>query len=449
MKIKVKDILTIYISPDHNEKYHKRKLHMDSLLQKLKFTHVIHYKSNTENYPFCLNSAYIDIFVNYKPPFLLLEDDIDCDIDTFPEEIDIPDSTDAFYLGLSCSGGHQIYNYDEGVSSFIQISDPIVKIRNMLSAHAVIYMNQKYMMHIRNLLISNPNYYNDVLISQIQNQYNIYTFNKYVFYQSKDFDGHEQATRITIKSEQLDDVSKYTCCYVSAFLNFYNKSEFDLETEYFTYFHKLVILEVPIILFLDTSLKNYANTLLDSYKNIKIIFFDKQELLFGTISQLPMHKNTDKDTKEYIQFMNNKILFMERAMNSNLFTTNHYAWIDFRIFHIFKNNTRVSQKLLDLTKRKYTKSAYFPGAIHYNRCELNEINWRFLGGFFILDRDNIVKLKNETIKIFSSINMLTWEVNIWSILESLKLFDFGWYLADHNDSMLDAFQMNRSHDRYN
>jgi hypothetical protein len=58
---------------------------------------------------------------------------------------------------------------------------------------------------------------------------------------------------------------------VSAFLNFYNKSDSDLETEYFTYFRKLIILELPIILFLDTSLKNYANTLLNSYKNIKII----------------------------------------------------------------------------------------------------------------------------------------------------------------------------------
>jgi hypothetical protein len=436
MKIKIKDILTIYISPDHNEKYHKRKLHVDSLLQRLNFTRVIHYKSSTENYPFCLNSAYVDIFINYKPPFLLLEDDVDCDIDTFPEELDIPDATDAFYLGLSTGGGHQIFNYDNGDSSFIQINNSIVKIRNMLTTHAVLYINHKYMMHIRNLLLSQPDYYNDILISQIQNQYNIYTFNKYIFYQSKEFDGHEKATRITIKPEQLDDISKYTCCYVSAFLNFYNKSESELETEYFIYFYKLITLELPIILFLDTSLKNYANTILNSHKNIKILFFDKHELLFDTISQLPMHKNTNKDTKGYIQFMNNKIVFMERAMNSNLFTTNHYAWVDFRIFHIFKNNIQCSQRLLKLSTQKYTKSAYFPGAIPYFSYELNRINWRFLGGFFILDRENIIKLKNETIKIFSEVNILTWEVNIWSILESLERFDFGWYSANHDDTIL-------------
>ena len=142
--IKLKDILTIYICPNHNEKYNKRKIHMDQLLTKHGFTNFIHYKSSTEKYPLCLNNATIDIFSKYKPPFLLLEDDIDCDIDTFPEEIDIPDTTDAFYLGLSCGGGHQTYNYDEEDSSFIQISNSIVKIRNMLSAHAVIYINQKY-----------------------------------------------------------------------------------------------------------------------------------------------------------------------------------------------------------------------------------------------------------------------------------------------------------------
>jgi len=444
MIIKLKDILTIYISPDHNEKYHKRKLHMDSLLSKLKFNNVIHYKSETNNYPFCLNNAYIDIFIKYQPPFLLLEDDIDCDIENFPDELIIPDNTDAFYLGLSTGGGHPIENYDKGNSSFVNINDTsfvnindtLLKVNNMLTTHSVLYFSSKYMMHIRNLLILQPSYYNDVLISQIQNRYNVYTFNKYIFYQSKEFDGHEVQTKITITSDKINNQfnNNFSLCYVTAFLNFNNKNQNTLENEYFQYFNKLVKLELPIILFLDKSFSIYGNDLLKSYKNLRIIYIDKNDLLFDILLPLPKQRNIIKDSKEYIQFMNNKIIFMERAMNSHLFNTNHYAWIDFRIFHIFNDN--ISNKLKELSTRNYTRSAYFPGSIPYIQYELNIINWRFLGGFFILDKEHIIKLKEETLKIFSEINVFTWEVNIWTIIECLKRFDFGWYFADHNDSIL-------------
>ena len=436
MKIQINNILTIYISPDHNDKYHKRKLHIDSLLEKLNFTNIVHYKSKTDNYPYCLNSAYVDIFIKYKPPFLLLEDDIDCDIENFPYEIDIPDNTDAFYLGLSTGGGHYKNNYDEENSSFFQINDSILKIRNMLSGHAVLYLNQEYMMHIRNLLLLYPNYYSDVLISQIQNQYNIYTFNKYVFYQSKQFDGQEIPTKITINQNHIEDKSKYTCCYVSAFLNINNNDELKLENEYFYYFNKLVKLELPLILFLDTSFSKYGNYLKNNYKNISIIYIDINDLLFDTTLHLPIDRNIKKDTKEYIQLMNNKIIFMERAMNLNLYNTDYYAWIDFRIFHIFKNYTIVSQKLKELTTIKYTKNAYFPGSSIKSEYIVNRINWRYLGGFFILNKNNIIKLKEETIKIISELNVFLWEVNNWAIIEYLNRFDFGWYAADHNDSIL-------------
>ena len=77
MIIDLKKIQTIYICPNHNVKYHNRKIHMETLLNQLNFTNIIHYKSSTNNYPQCLNIAYIDIFNKFTPPFLLLEDDVD------------------------------------------------------------------------------------------------------------------------------------------------------------------------------------------------------------------------------------------------------------------------------------------------------------------------------------------------------------------------------------
>ena len=180
MRIKLTDILTIYISPDHNEKYHNRKVHMDELLTKLGFNNIVHFKSSTEKYPFCLNNATIEIFSKYKPPFLLLEDDIEF-TDFFLDEINIPDTTDAFYLGLSSRGSHQYNNYDVGSSKFKNYNETQLKIENMLSAHAILYINSNYIQHLRNLLISKPTYYNDVIMSQIHKDYNIYCFKNSYF----------------------------------------------------------------------------------------------------------------------------------------------------------------------------------------------------------------------------------------------------------------------------
>ena len=95
--MRIQDLKTIYICPDHNEKYHARKLHMDSLLTELGFKDFTHYKSGTEAYPRCLSIATIEILKQYPNiPILLLEDDIEFNgIDEF----DFVDDADAIYFG--------------------------------------------------------------------------------------------------------------------------------------------------------------------------------------------------------------------------------------------------------------------------------------------------------------------------------------------------------------
>lgn len=44
----IQDFKVVYICPDHNEKYHARKLHMGSMLATLGFKDVVHYKSGTD-----------------------------------------------------------------------------------------------------------------------------------------------------------------------------------------------------------------------------------------------------------------------------------------------------------------------------------------------------------------------------------------------------------------
>ena len=59
-----------------------------------------------------------------------------------PETLNIPDDADAFYLGASRWGlkdGHGVKNI--AVEPY---SDEVLRIRNMLAAHGVLYMSRKY-----------------------------------------------------------------------------------------------------------------------------------------------------------------------------------------------------------------------------------------------------------------------------------------------------------------
>jgi hypothetical protein len=271
---------------------------------------------------------------------------------------------------------------------------------------AVIYIDKKYTINIRNLLLLSSKSNIEDIENQIKNRYHIEYYKKY------------QNT------------------FVSAFLNFANKDDNTLDFEYFRYFTKIAKTNIPIILFLDKKEIKYANLLIKYFPNVHIEYIDNSFLLFNSDKPLPKNRNCNKDTKEYIQFMNNKIIFMDHARELNVYNTNHFAWLDFRLFHVFKNEIITSSKLIDIATKELTKKSYFAGGLQSIESKLDEINWRFLGGFFILDSESIIKLKQETINLLENISVFSWEVNIWASIEKNTKFDFGWFQADHNDSIL-------------
>lgn len=397
MIVKLKEIPVIYICPDHNEKY----------LDKLEFKNIIHYKSLT-------NNAIIDIFSRYKPPFLLLENDVK-ETQDIPDNLELPDNTDAFYLGLS------------GDSEFEFINNNLYKVKNMLGSHAILYITPNYILNIRNQLITKPGYHNDVIISQLQDKFNIYCHKESYFYQVK-----EPNTKIVLNT-------KNSIIFVTAFININDSPIDDLMNNYFYYFEQLANTGIQIALFFDSNYKEYGNTLITKYNNVKIIrYLTKDELHINKLNiskQLPDSRNIKKDNENYLKLMNNKIYFIEEAMNT--IDYDYYSWIDFRIFHIFKNLLDIDNKLKKISNKYYfSQLTYFPGAWSMKKNILNEINWRFLGGFFILSKSKINTLVNETTKLLENISTLTWEVNVWAILEYNNLFDFGWYKGDHNENIL-------------
>jgi len=188
--MKLVDIPVIFICPDHNEKYHARKEHMVELLNTIGFKNITNYKSGNESYPKCLLKAFIDVLTKNlnDDPFILLEDDVEPFLELNSQtDFDMPEDTDAFYLGFSKSGGHKTLNSHDGHSEIKKTSDKYIRILNMLSAHAILYKSKKYKQRVideLNKLLHTPLYHSDVIMSRLHPEYKIYGYHYPLFYQS-------------------------------------------------------------------------------------------------------------------------------------------------------------------------------------------------------------------------------------------------------------------------
>jgi hypothetical protein len=113
---------------------------------------------------------------------------------------------------------------------------------------------------------------------------------------------------------------------------------------------------------------------------------------------------------------------------------------------VFNDVERVNRQLRQLCFRPLVERCiYFPGcwnkgvgmeSIH------SRINWRFCGGFYIGDADSLRNVYNVCDKYLDDYvaknNRLLWEVNIWALVEKEMDVLFGWYKADHNESIIDV-----------
>jgi hypothetical protein len=149
-----------------------------------------------------------------------------------------------------------------------------------------------------------------------------------------------------------------------------------------------------------------------------------------------------KDTFDYFVCINNKIECVADAIEQNLFNTNYFAWIDFGIYHVFKNYNKSSENLVKISKTLLTdNSLLFPGCwsdTNYNY--LGGVCWKYAGGFFIDHKDKLLETWNiykSFLPIFiKKYNLMTWEVNIWCAMLNETKWNPSWYLANHNDSII-------------
>jgi hypothetical protein len=192
--MRIQDFKAVYICPDHNEKYHARKVHMDTMLAELGFKDVEHFKSGTEGYPRCLANANIEILTKYMYiPFLLLEDDIEF---TGVSDFDFVHGADAIYVGISQCGSHATENYNDKPAVLTPYSQTQARVHNMLGTHAILYISPAYKTAVINQL-KDCRGHTDIAISRIQPIFRVLANRRPSFYQSAQFNSPDHSDSYT------------------------------------------------------------------------------------------------------------------------------------------------------------------------------------------------------------------------------------------------------------
>lgn len=240
------------------------------------------------------------------------------------------------------------------------------------------------------------------------------------------------------------------------------------ETPYFTHGHPelwnpewlmdIVSLGVPVCLYVGKENihepffqeweSNYPNLRVmpyrADYKETWIHLKCTEMLEKGHPISLPTKRNYEKDTYEYLVYMNSRVELMEDAISENVWETDHFAWIDFNITQLFKHKEQTLEYLRQLSLSPLSPRCFvLPGCWSKpgNMDAIStDITWRFCGGFFLGDADTIESFGESYRTHFGGFletyRTLPWEVNFWTYLEHAHGWSPTWYKGDHNDSII-------------
>ena len=224
---------------------------------------------------------------------------------------------------------------------------------------------------------------------------------------------------------------------VTSYYDIYNNP--DSVVTYLTLFTDLGNSGIPIILFTESHLESHFK----EFPCVTVVCVPLEQFELYRIGcnyngELPSNRNATKDTKEFLSLMNTKIEFIKKAAERTEDDT--FLWVDFGILKIVKNREQFISKLKSINERKFTNIS-IPGCWVNSSFSVNTVNWRFCGGFLVIPRHHIDTFYNHSKNVLTDFctlpqYKLTWETNIWYVIEYCVGKDIEWYLADHNDSII-------------
>ena len=235
-----------------------------------------------------------------------------------------------------------------------------------------------------------------------------------------------------VNSKTLPDTEKWSESWL--------KIDFRLK-----HLEKLLGCDVDILLFVQPSILPFIKI---QHKRLMIVplGLDNSKTYTKIISKqltLPKNRNVVKDKLEYFALMNAKLDFMVLAKKYYP-EFDHYAWIDGSIFKLFKNTSKSQTLIKSISNKKLPLNIISPFGDKSPLYPIDPINvdmifWRFLGSIFIMPAatiDPFYKISENVIDKLILENKITWEINIWAIVETHYKRPFITYRSNHDDSIL-------------
>jgi hypothetical protein len=243
--------------------------------------------------------------------------------------------------------------------------------------------------------------------------------------------------------------SAYTLTFVSSYLHDKEHSPHNDEWNVGR-LAELVSIGIPLYIFVSSENADEI-AFLQGANNIHIEIIDKSELwifrkLLEKPHSLPEYRNLEKDTADHLAISHSKVELVARVIEHNPWKTGHFAYVDFNITYLFSDKPKTYEYIRLLAKRNFSeKMLTFPGcstpvSIDNVGGLADTINWRFCGGFFAGDVESLRKWWGEYqgnfVEYLDLYQKLTWDVNFWAWIETVKRCPQRWYSANHNDSIV-------------
>ena len=216
MLLDIKDITVYIISPGTNNYRNKLITVFERVIDE-GFKNVVFFKSIPgPNKTASLTNTVLEIFkleLNNDKPFIILEDD--CAFFTKYDQVEIPDSADMLYLGVS------LWSYPYSPDTLYSMYRPnivrnsidtnesynntLVRIKGMTGGHAILYISRDFIRTFVEKMIdiskNRPDLPHDLLFSSLHQSFNVYGLKKPMFYQDASLGGQEDVTKLTFNTE--------------------------------------------------------------------------------------------------------------------------------------------------------------------------------------------------------------------------------------------------------
>jgi hypothetical protein len=246
-----------------------------------------------------------------------------------------------------------------------------------------------------------------------------------------------------------------TITFVSSFLIPHSNKTVEESLEYFRFFVDSGIL---LVLYLSNDFYEKFQEMFQAVDSSKIqvipiqyddLWIVKKCRNADPSIKLPTNRNETKDTFEYILYGHTKHELLERTIETNIFQTTHFAWIDFDVDRMFQKKKEVSNYLKwfsSITRFTKKKFIVFPGC--WSKLEkekekdlIDSVHWRFCGAYVLGDLNSMKEfcdIYREQFDIFiEKHNTLVWDFNFWAWMEIFyENWKPLWYRGDHNNTLL-------------